>query len=197
MSEAPSKYRTWLLLLVGAGLVVAGLFAYEFFYRYPIWTLHAFVIPSSSVCPTVCKGERILVEMRGEEPYVPKRDDVVVFEHGPDQLNYIKRVIGIPGDIVAPGSGNTILVNGSPWQPPPGCGKSLLSVEKVGDNAAPVDFKEIRVPPGQIFVIGDNLNNSFDSRIEHFDPVTLDKVRGRPVMIYWSSESSRFGCPIR
>jgi signal peptidase I len=196
MNDTPSKYRTWIFLLVAAGFVLAGAFVYEFFYRYPIWTLRAFVARSSSMCPAICDGERILVEMRGEEPYVPKRDDVIVFKYGQDQANFIKRVIGVPGDIVGPGPGNTILVNGHAWQAPPICAKSLLPTNK-GDDSPPLAFKETRVPPGQVFVIGDNLNNSFDSRIAQFNPVTLDKVRGRPVMIYWSSESSRIGCPIQ
>jgi signal peptidase I len=197
MSNGPSKYRTWLLLLVTVGLVLVGLFGYEFFYRYPIWTLHAFIVPSSSMCPTICKGERMFVEVLGEKPCVPKRGEVILFDYGPDNTNFLKRVAGIPGDIVGPGHGNTLLVNGRAWQAPPVCAKSLLSDDKADDGSQPQGFKETRVLPGEIFVIGDNLNNSFDSRIEQFEPVTFDKVRGKPVMIFWSPESSRIGCPIK
>lgn len=101
MSDGPSNYRLWIYLLVGTGMVLGGLFGYEFIYRYPIWTLHAFRVPSSSMCPTICNGERILVEMQGGQPYTPKRGDVIVFEYGPESVNFIKRVIGLPGDIVA------------------------------------------------------------------------------------------------
>jgi signal peptidase I len=57
-------------------------------------------------------------------------------------------------------------------------------------------FKETHVSENQLFVIGDNLPNSFDSRVDRFEPVTTDKVIGRPVLIYWSTDSSRIGCPI-
>lgn len=76
--------------------------------------------------PTICRGERILVEMQVGQPYVSKRGDVIVFEHGPESVNFIKRVIGLPGDIVAPGVNDTVLVNGRSWQTPSICANSLL-----------------------------------------------------------------------
>jgi signal peptidase I len=197
MTDASSKYKMWIYLMASVGALLAALFAYHFVYRYPIWTLHAFVVPSSSFCPTICKGERVFVQMQFGEPYIPRRGDVIVFPHGPDQVNYIKRVMGIPGDVVAPGPGNTILVNGQPWQPPSACAKSLLARESDGHSFPPVSFQATKVPNNQIFVVGDNLNNSFDSRIDQFGTVGPDQVIGKPVMIYWSPESSRIGCPIQ
>ncbi len=94
MTDSSSKYRIWIYLMVSVGALLAALFAYQFVYRYPIWTLRAFVVPSSSFCPSICKGERVLVQMQFGKPYVPKRGEVIVFPHGPDQVNYIKRVIG-------------------------------------------------------------------------------------------------------
>lgn len=197
MSDGASNYRFWIYLLVGIGLVLGGLFGYEFIYRYPIWTLHAFWVPSSSMCPTICEGERIFVEMRGEQPYVPQKGDVIVFKQRSEPANYIKRVIGVPGDLVAPGANNTILVNGQPWQAPSVCAKSLLPSPTNADASVYTGFKEIRVPPDQLFVIGDNLYNSFDSRIEQFGPVTSEQVLGRPVLIYWSPDGARIGCPVQ
>jgi signal peptidase I len=197
MTEASSKYRIWIYLFVGIGLVLAALFGYEFIYRYPIWTLHAFSVPSSSMCPTICNGERVLAEMRGELPYAPRRGEVILFDNGRDPAKFVKRVIGVPGDIVAPGPNGTILVNGRSWQGPPICAKSLLPTATNPDISLYSAFKETVVMPGHVFVIGDNLYNSFDSRIPQFEPVTFDKVRGRPVMIYWSPDSSRIGCAIQ
>jgi signal peptidase I len=97
MSDAPSIYRIWIYLFVGIRLVLAALFGYEFIYRFPIWTLHAFRVPSSSMRPTICNGERVLAEMRGEPPYVPRRADAILFDYGTDPAKFVKRVIGGAG----------------------------------------------------------------------------------------------------
>jgi signal peptidase I len=125
--------------------------------------------------------------------YVPKRGDVILFQYGPDHVLFIKRIIGLPGDAVAAGPANKILVNDNAWQTPPVCGRSL----SLPDNSSAVSFATRKVPTGQVFAIGDNLNNSLDSRIEQFEPVSLEKVVGKPVLIYWSPESARIGCSIR
>jgi signal peptidase I len=196
VKRSPTKYRIWIYLFVSAGFVVAALLAYVFLYSYPYWTLRPFKIPSKSMCPTICNGERIFVRMQNGAGYVPREGDVIIFEYGPDRAKFIKRVIGIPGDTVAPGPNNTILVNGEPWHPPPVCAKSLLTQETSLDMTPYSHFKETHVSENQLFVIGDNLPNSFDSRVDRFEPVTTDKVIGRPVLIYWSTDSSRIGSPI-
>jgi signal peptidase I len=56
--------------------------------------------------------------MQNGAVYLPKRGDVIVFEYGPDRANFIKRLIGLPGDLVAAGPQDSILVNGRPWSTP-------------------------------------------------------------------------------
>lgn len=196
MNQGPSGYRTFLWFIAVVGPLVAVLLCYEFLYRYPIWAMRAFRVPSASMCPTICSGERIFVEMQYGRPYLPKRDDVVMLDYGADHALFLKRIIGLPGDVVAAGPRDTMLVNGKPWQAPPACAKSLL-VESNGDRSAYSGFEETQVQPGQLFVVGDNLSNSFDSRVAQFEPVTPAKIIGRPLMIYWSRERARIGCPVR
>lgn len=191
MTRESWKSGIGLFLAVAAGVI---LFAYVFFYRYPLSTLRAFVSRSKSMCPTVCEGERVFARMLNGKKYIPARGDVVMFEHAPGQPLYLKRVIGLPGDTIAPGPNNSILVNGQPLQPPQVCGKS--SVE-AADNRDVIQFQPTKVPAGQIFLIGDNLNNSFDSRTPAFGPAWPKQVVGKPVFIYWSSDFSRIDCPIR
>jgi signal peptidase I len=128
--------------------------------------------------------------------YVPKRGDVILLEYGPDHAIFTKRVIALPGDTVAFGGGETILVNGKPWPSPSVCSKSLLDRD-TNPNPTEIRPTQAKVPADQIFVIGDNLSNSFDSRIEGFVPVNPNQVIGQPAVIYWSYDSSRIGCPIR
>jgi signal peptidase I len=189
VTSSTSNYRLWIYLFVTIGLALVGLFCFEFIYRYPIWTLRAFSVPSRSMCPTICEGDYIFVQMEYSLPYVPHRNDVIMFSHGRDRLGFIKRVIGVPGDIVSPGPNNTILVNGHPWHAPPVCVKSSLA-ETNPDSFPSITFEETHIPPGQLFVIGDNLPNSYDSRIPNFEPVTPNKVLGKPVLIYWSPDAS-------
>ncbi len=196
MSHSSSSVSFWLYPLIAAGFVVACLFGFAFGYRYPIWTLRAFRVPSSSMCPTVCNGERIFAELRGNQPYVPQRGGVILFEYGAESSLFIKRVIGIPGDTVGPGPDNTILVNGKTWQAPAVCAKSLLE-GKAQIEASPTLFPVTHVAANQVFVIGDNLNYSLDSRTPHYEPITFDKILGKPVLIYWSPESARIGCPVQ
>ena len=196
MTREPSKYRTIIYILGFLGIVGAAFLAYEFIYLYPIWTLRAFKVPSSSMCPTICNGERVLVQMRFGPPYVPNRGDVIVMKYGNEKAYFLKRVIGVQGDVVGPGPNGTILVNGNTWMEPSVCSKSLLKHDDNEDMSPYSGFSEVRVSPGHLFVIGDNLANSYDSRIKEFEPVTLDQVIGKPVLIYWSPESSRIGCSV-
>jgi signal peptidase I len=191
------KYTIWIYLLAAGGLVLVSLFSYEFLYRFRVWSLRAFRVPSRSMYPTICKDERVFVQMQYGKPYLPKRGDVIAFLYGEQKLVYIKRVIGLPGDIVSPGRNGTILVNGRPWVAPPVCGSPVLESDNDHNPAPYLPFQETGVLPGHLFVIGDNLYESFDSRINQFAPVTADMVIGRPVMIYWSRGSARIGCPVK
>jgi hypothetical protein len=55
--------------MASAGAVLAAVFAYVFVYRYPIWPLRAFVMPSASFCPTICKRAHVFVQMQMGRPY--------------------------------------------------------------------------------------------------------------------------------
>jgi signal peptidase I len=80
-------------------------------------------------------------------------------------------------------------VNNVPVSFPTPCGKHE-SFDKLAPEGPP--FETVKVPEGFLFVIGDNLDNSYDSRF--FGVVPLDEVRGKPKFIYWSPNSSRLGC---
>ena len=163
------------------------------------WTrtyLRAYKIPSASMCPTLCIGDRIIANQIAFARSNPGRGDIIMMKHLSSEALFVKRVIGIEGDVITQADGN-VFANGQPLSKPryePGCGE-----QKVPESAgqSPVLFNPTRVPAHSFFVVGDNLTNSYDSRIEGFGFVEADEVRGKPLFIYWSWTRSRIGCALR
>lgn len=159
------------------------------------WTsFGAFRVPSASMCPTICLGERLVADMRAYKSGHPQRGDLILLKHKSSEGLFIKRVIGIPGDVVTPGANGSILINGKPLISPEVCGSPI---QQEGPSADYPMFKSTKVPEGTFFVVGDNLGSSFDSRIPEFGAVVLDDIRGRPLFLYWSPSRSRIGCRTR
>lgn len=156
--------------------------------------VQAFKIPSGSMLPTLEIGDHILVSkfIYGVKmPFTgatlipvstPKPNDIVVFQFpkNPD-LDYIKRVIAVAGDVVEIRD-KKIFINGKPFTDTHGVYKDSLILPAA---AAPRDnFGPVTVPEGKIFTMGDNRDNSFDGRFWGF--VDLKAVRGKAWAIYWS-----------
>ena len=155
----------------------------------------AFKVPSASMCPTVCEGERMIADPSAYWTKVPHRSDLIMFSREDTRTLWIKRVVGLPGDVVTQ-SDKGIMVNGKPAKlvdlaqtcgDPPALKKEYLSIEA----------KSVTVPPDSLYVVGDNWSNSLDSRIELFGFVSIKDVRGRPLFLYWSPYKNRIGCRLR
>lgn len=129
-----------------------------------------FVVEHSSMWPTIEEGEYILVDKVSYRFHEPQRGDIVVFRP-PWNLGrpYIKRVIGLPGDVVEIKDGS-VFVNGSPLDEP--------YAGRTPDLLPPVE-----VPQGEYFVLGDNRNNSYDSRRGW--TVSRKNIVGRAWVTYW------------
>jgi signal peptidase I len=156
----------------------------------------AFTIPSRSMCPTICLGDRVVVDMNAYRTQKVQRGDLIVMKHASSDALFVKRVIGLPGDLVAPGPNGSVLVNGQVFRPAAPCAMPQWE-KRHSDPADYSEFHETRVADGNYFVVGDNLGDSFDSRIAAFGAVTADMVRGRPLYLYWSPTLARVGCAVR
>jgi signal peptidase I len=119
----------------------------------------------------------------------PEREDIVVFKYplNPKQ-DYIKRVIGVEGDRIEI-KDKKVFVNGEPLEE----NYTIFSDSKIlpaslqpRDNMGP-----ITVPADSLFVMGDNRDNSYDSRFWHF--VDLKAVKGKAFILYWSWDKENFG----
>jgi signal peptidase I len=179
--------------VIAVTLLIAAFYpSYEDFKR---WTsFAAFKVPSASMCPTICSGERAVADTGAYKSKPPQRGNLILLKHPSSPGLFIKRVIGLPGDVVTPGAKGTILINGKPLIPPETCGIPIQQPENPDDYPM---FESTKVREGTFFVVGDNLGQSFDSRIPEFGPVVPDMVRGKPLFLYWSPGHSRLGCRTR
>jgi signal peptidase I len=157
-----------------------------------LFEIKGFRSTTSSMCPTICVDERVLASMNAYRGVAPERGDVVLHSTSQNQALFIKRVIGVAGDTVSAGEHHEVLVNGSPLPKTPICGKPVLSDVSDAENPA---FESVKIPEGFLFVVGDNLANSYDSRF--FGLVAVNQVKGKALLLYWSPNASRIGCPVR
>jgi len=173
--------------------VILALFARTF-------VVQAFKIPTGSMEPNLLIGDHLLVNKfvfspgsSLERALLPKRDirrgDIIVFKYPeePDR-DFIKRVIGLPGETIEL-KNKRVHINGSPLDEPYA---HFLFPPGAPGAAKPWDLREtfgpVTVPPNQLFMMGDNRDNSQDSRFWGFLP--LSYVKGRAVVIYWSFDEA-------
>jgi len=203
MEEAPpsrGQLAKEIPLLVGLAILIAFLVK--------TFVAQAFYIPSGSMIPQLDIGDRVVVSKVSYDLHDPNRGDIIVFDAppgapgvaqkakdtGPGRVirnifesigvlqpsteEYIKRVIGLPGETVQ-GKDGHVFINGQelvePYLPP---------------GVTTSDFGPIVVPKGGLWMMGDNRNNSSDSRV--FGPIRRDTVVGRAILRVWPPGRAAF-----
>lgn len=167
--------------------------------------VEAFVIPSSSMAPTLMPGDRLLANKLGIDERTIERGELVVFRYSANRRQrYVKRVIGLPGDTVAMQAGQ-VFVNGQPLRrealgPSATAGKQLAYEWNggrryqilTGPDDVQGDFPAQLVPDGAYFVLGDHRGLSVDSR--KFHAVSHGELVGIASYLYWPARNwNRFG----
>ncbi|MCR4425192.1 MAG: signal peptidase I [Firmicutes bacterium] len=133
----------------------------------------SFLVQGPSMEPTLHDGERLLVNKFVYRFSSPKRGNIVVFRYpyNPSRM-FIKRVIGLPGEVVQV-AGGIVYVNGQ-------------SLEEPYIYERPYrEFGPAVVPEGRVFVLGDNRNMSQDSTDETVGMVPLGNIEGKAFFVYW------------
>jgi len=138
----------------------------------------AFWIPSASMTPTLKVHDRILVNKLSYHLHPIHRGDIVVFKRPPNMAeagikDLVKRVIGLPGETIQSAPDGQVEINGhvvaEPYLPK-------------GINMGPAIHKQL-IPPGEYFLMGDNRDDSTDSRV--FGPISRHLIVGRAFILMW------------
>jgi signal peptidase I len=202
-------YNRWYWYVLGI-LVAALVWQPAVFAAVRSWCVEAFRVRSTAMAPSVLAGDFVFVSKLPSARGAPDRNDIVMLE-GPTTpgLMVIKRVVGLPGDTLAMVDGvlqrNRVpiaepfaqltdslgalphpLEDGRAWQLAHLVGKDPTAYRPNMRNWGP-----IVVPRDSAFVLGDNRDESFDSRF--WGAVGLDRIRGRPIAAYFSIETNPEG----
>jgi signal peptidase I len=168
----------WVAVIVGA--LIVALVVKTFLFQ-------AFFIPSASMEPTLEEGDRVLVNKLSYDLHDVRRGDVVVFELPKDQIgadgikDLIKRVIGLPGDVIETRDG-VVYINDRRLDEPYLPEGTLTGDPSNGNNP---EIERQTVPEGTVFVMGDNRANSHDSRYADRGPIPIDTLVGRAFVLVW------------
>jgi len=179
---------SWKIMLASwsALLMLGWLAGGPFTSYYKTHYLRAFSIASPSMEPTLAKGDLVLTNSSAYRTDGPRRGDIIVFKYPIDERReFVKRVVGLPGDRLEIRS-NRLIVNGSPLDEAyvkPGSASTLPGGPVTSCGYA-LGCDPTVVPADSYFVLGDNRENSQDSR--HWGFVRRDKIVGRAFAIYWS-----------
>lgn len=165
-----------------------------------VFLLQAFRIPSESMRDTLLVGDFLFVtklDYGAKLPFThtrlpglrqPKRGDIIVFQWPPDpSQDFIKRCVATGGETVEIRH-RQVFVNGKPIDEP--YVRHSMPNEEPAAMSPRDNLAAVTVPPGSLFMMGDNRENSADSRYWGFVP--MDLVKGRALFIYFSTASKHW-----
>lgn len=163
------------------GYLIVAIIAIVFSIILRIFIIEPYIVPTPSMAPTLLVGDRVIVNKLEYKFGSVERGDIVAIFSPLEKKNLVKRVIGLPGEEVKFTEEGEIYIDGN-----------LLEEDYLNDSVYPsYSDGSFEVNDGQYFVMGDNRNNSADSRV--FGPISLDKVFGKVIFIY--GPFSRIGIP--
>lgn len=175
-SKSEEEFSPWKEYLKAAVIaLILALFIRTFI-------VQAFKIPSESMLQTLQVGDHLLVNKMVYLFGEPERGDIIVFRYPRDpKRDFVKRIIGLPGETIEM-TGNIVYINGKPLAEP----YAIYLDRFMGGGFSPVT-----VPPGHLFMMGDNRDNSQDSRV--WGALDINSVRGKAFIVHWSWKGSSFG----
>lgn len=167
-TKKTSYFRDYLLPIIIALAIVVVLRTF---------VLGMYYVPSGSMIPTLEINDRVVATKMSYQMHEPERGDVVVFkypvneEQGLETVIYVKRCIGLPGETLEIRN-NTVFIDGTPLE------EDYLNV-----GTSMPDYGPVTIPEGEYFMMGDNRNDSSDSRV--WGTVKDEYLVAKGQFIYW------------
>ena len=163
-TSTASEIKDWIVCIVVA--VALAMFIRTFI-------VELYVVDGPSMRPTLESEQRLVVNKFIYRFHPPEKGDVLVFQYPRDpSRDFIKRVIAVPGDTIEIREGR-VLVN-----------DQLLTEDYILEKTRS-EYPKATVPEGHIFVMGDNRNNSEDSRFADVGFVPYDLIKGKAMLVFW------------
>lgn len=187
--DEPKSYNKWyvyLLILLLSAIVNTTLvenIINEFL------SIKSYKLPAGSMRPTMDIGDYFISNMHPFAKTKPDYGDIIVFSNPQNKANdLVKRVVAIPGDLVEI-KDKKLFVNGKLQNEP-----YVIHLDPES-NAQRDDYGPLAIPVDTYFVLGDNRDNSFDSRF--FGPVSVSDIKGKALYFYWSKTKDKIGKTIK
>jgi len=147
-------------------------------YLIKTFVFQLFIVDGQSMEPNFHNNQMLLVDKLTYHFRVPKRGEVIVFQkpNEPTQVNFIKRIIGLPHETITIKDGHVIVTNSTNQE-------VILQEDYLTANNITNGNQEFTLGDNEVFVLGDNRTNSQDSRV--IGPVNYNLIAGRALFTYW------------
>jgi signal peptidase I len=186
-----NRWYLYLLLTVAGGLLASQIVRFS--------PMRTFRLVSANMEPSIHEGDLVFADLTRYRSSAPVRGDVVLFERADRPgIWSVSRVIGLEGEEVQVRN-KRVFLNGQPLSDP--WARHTDPVTHAVNALFPGPLRQRdqyparMVPEGTVFLMGDNRDNSYDSRF--LGPVPLSALRGRLLYVYWSSDEARIGRALR
>jgi signal peptidase I len=173
-----AKYNRWFVYVgyvVGLSFLVSTLLSAGV----KASLVQAYKIPSGAMIPTLLIGDHLLANKFIYKTAEPNRGDIIIFPYPEDpSRDFIKRLIAVEGDIIEI-KNKRLYINGKEQSEP-----YIINTDSGGQRDQRDNFGPVTVPPGKLFFMGDNRDQSYDSRFWGYVP--KDTIKGKAMSLYWS-----------